>query len=339
MVLTTSGSTGQPKRVLASAASLRASAEATAERVGGHGHWLLTLPPDHVAGWQVVLRSALAGTSPTRMMGPFTVDAFVAASAQVPQVGPRLVSLVPTQVHRLLTDPAGARALATFTAVLIGGAPLPEPLRVKAEEAGVALHRTYGMSETCGGCVYNGTPLRDVQVQLAADGQVLLGGPVLAEGYLDDPTRTAERFTIDGAGQRWFRTDDVGELDQDGRLRLLGRVDDMINTGGFKVAPRPIEEALQALPGVREVLVLGVPDPEWGQRVCAVLTGEQASGLDVAAVRDLLSDTLPRHALPRQVLWLPTLPMLPSGKPDRVALRDICAGEGGTMEAHHNSGR
>lgn len=334
--LTTSGSTGRPKRVRLSASALRASATATADRVGGPGHWLLTLPTEHVAGWQVLVRSTLAGTVPVRTEGPFTVGAFTTAAARLAD-GPRLVSLVPTQLLRLLDDAEGTAALADFAAVLVGGAALPAPLLRRAASAGVRLHRTYGMTETSGGCVYDGTPLTGVRVRLD-EGRVLVGGPVLADGYPDDPELTAERFTV-AEGRRWFLTDDAGEMTEDGRLRLLGRVDDLINTGGFKVAPRTVEEALHQLPGVREVVALGVPDAEWGQRVAAVLVG--TSGADrpyeVGAVRELLRDRLPAHALPRQVVWLPRLPMLPSGKPDRVALRAVCAGGSGTMDPHRGS--
>ncbi|USQ79549.1 AMP-binding protein [Ornithinimicrobium faecis] len=346
VTLTTSGSTGQPKSVAISADALHASATATAERVGGHGHWLLTLPTDHVAGWQVVVRSALAGTVPAVLDGPFTVEAFVTAATTI-TAGPRLVSLVPTQLLRLLEHPSGRAAAADFDAVLVGGAALPATVLARAEAAGITVLRTYGMTETSGGCVYDATPLRGVQVALD-EGRVLLGGPVLATEYLGDPALTAERFSTDSTGQRWFRTDDVGELDGDGRLRLLGRADDVINTGGFKVAPRPVEEALTQLPQVREALVLGVPDAEWGQRVTAVLvahpdattpntSSSNTATPDTAAVRDLLRDQLPAHALPRQVVWLEALPLLPSGKPDRVALRTFCASEDGTMDSHPGS--
>ena len=324
-ILTTSGSTGQPKRVELSAAALQASATATAERVGGHGQWLLALPTDHVAGWQVAVRSVLAGTTPIRLDGSFTVEGFTSAAARL--TGARFVSLVPTQLLRLVEDPAGLAALASFDAVLVGGAALPTPLLARTEAAGVRVHRTYGMTETAGGCVYDGTPLTGVTVRLD-EGRVLLGGQVLASRYVDDPALTAERFTTDADDQRWFRTDDLGELD-DGTLRLLGRVDDVINTGGFKVAPRPVEEALLRLPGVRAAVVLGVPDQQWGQRVAAVLVGQDAP---LQELREALRPELAPHALPHQVLWLDRLPLLRSGKPDLAALRRNCADEGGTME-------
>lgn len=356
VVLTTSGSTGQPKSVVLSADALRASAAATAERIGGPGQWLLTLPTDHVAGWQVMVRSALAGTVPARLDGSFTVAAFTAAAATLTGRR-RYVSLVPTQVVRLAEDLAGLATLATFDAVLVGGAALPTSVRERTEAAGIRVHRTYGMTETSGGCVYDGTPLPGVGIRLD-EGRVRLSGSVLATEYAGDPHLTAERFVTDDDGRRWFVTDDVGELDVQGRLHLLGRMDDLINTGGFKVAPRPVEDALLGLPQIRDALVLGVPDAEWGERVAAVLVAQtphahtphaqhphtlggdaEARGArpGVSDIRDLVRDVLPAHALPRQVLWVEELPLLRSGKPDRAALRAMCAGESGTMDPYRGS--
>lgn len=345
VVLTTSGSTGAPKHVVLPAAAIRASAEAVAERIGGPGQWLLALPATHVGGWQVAVRSVLAGTVPTHLQGTFTPKRFLGAvDAMGP--GPRFVSLVPTQVVRLVEVPAALQALASFEAVLVGGAPLPAPLLARLTAAGAQIHRTYGMTETTGGCIYDGTALSGVTAQLD-DARVVLGGPVVADGYLGNPELTADRFSTDSQGLQWFRTDDVGEFDAAGRLRLLGRIDDVINSGGFKVAPRPVEEALLQLPGVLEAVVLGVPDAEWGQRVAAVLVGSEATSPgdarpDSRAVRLMLrnqtdSEPLPAHALPRQVLWLDRLPVLPSGKPDRVSLRHRCADVDGTMGPDHTS--
>lgn len=332
VVLTTSGSTGHPKRVALSAEALHASAAATAERLDGHGQWLLTLPTDHVAGWQVVIRSALADTVPAQLEGPFTVGTFTAAAARLTGHR-RYVSLVPTQVVRLSEDPAGLRALAGFDAVLVGGAALPTPVLTRAAAAGVQVRRTYGMTETSGGCVYDGSPLSGVRLRLE-EGRVLLSGPVLATGYVGDARLTRERFVTDAEG-RWFVTDDAGRVDDAGRLHLLGRVDDVINTGGLKVAPGLVEEALLRLPPVREAVVLGVPDSEWGERVAAVLvTAPAGTGPPpgMSDIREQLRGMLPAHALPRQVLWVPRLPVLRSGKPDRAALRAMCAGESGTMD-------
>ncbi|HEY8718122.1 AMP-binding protein, partial [Pengzhenrongella sp.] len=196
LVVATSGSTGEPRAVMLSAAALRASAAATDARLGGPAQWMLALPPDHIAGLQVLVRSILAGTDPIAAApGPFRPDAFAADAARL--TGPRqYVSLVPTQLHRLLDDAgAGLAALTRFDAVLLGGAATSPALLARARTAGLAVRTTYGMSETCGGCVYDGVPLDGVRVRLEDDGRVLLAGPMLATGYLGRPDLDAEAFT------------------------------------------------------------------------------------------------------------------------------------------------
>ncbi|WP_228255061.1 o-succinylbenzoate--CoA ligase [Ornithinimicrobium avium] len=331
VTLATSGSSGTPKRVRLPGAALRASGEATAALLGGHGRWVLALPTHHVAGLQVLARSALAGTDPVALEpgAPFTAEAFARAvdrlgtpSTSAPL---RLVSLVPTQLARLLDHAAGTRALQEIDAVLLGGAAADAGLLGRAREAGARVVTTYGMSETSGGCVYDGAPLRDVRVRVEEDGRVSLGGPVLAEGYADRPDLTAERFRTDADGTRWFRTDDRGVW-RAGRLTVLGRLDDVIVTGGHKVEPRDVETALRRLPGVSDALVVGVADPEWGHRVAALLV-PSGQPLPTDRLRRSLSPGLPRHAVPRQVVWRDSLPLLESGKPDRAAARELL-GEG-----------
>ena len=361
VVVATSGSSGTPKRVRLPAAALRASGTGTAERLGGHGQWLLTLPTHHVAGLQVLARSALAGTEPVELDPgqPFTADTFAAAVARLDTGARRYVSLVPTQLHRALAEPAGVAALRELDAVLVGGAATDATLLGRARDAGARVVTTYGMSETCGGCVYDGVPLPGVQVQVTDEGRVRLGGPVLAEGYVDDPRLTARSFVTDESG-RWFVTEDRGVC-RAGRLVVLGRVDDVIVTGGHKVEPRDVEEALRALPQVADALVVGMPDPEWGQRVAALVTsapgtpapdstapdsaahgrarpGEAASdgaarNLSAAHLLAALRRSLPAHAVPRQVEVVDAIPMLPSGKPDRTAARRLLD-PGGRMEPH-----
>ena len=277
VVVPTSGSTGEPRRVKISATALRASGEATAARLGGHGAWLLALPTTHVAGLQVVARSVLAGTEPVvlDLSAGFRGAGFAEAAERLP-AGRRLTSLVPTQVHRLLAEaragsPAGLEALAGFDAVLLGGAATPPTVRAALRDAGVQVVTTYGMSETAGGCVYDGRPLDGVRVR-TVDGRVELSGPVLADGYVDDPVATAAAFVTGDAGSRWFRTSDLGEVAADGTLTVLGRADDVVITGGVNVAPAAVEAALAGLDEVGEACVVGLPDPEWGQVVVAVVT-------------------------------------------------------------------
>lgn len=325
VVVRTSGSTGEPRAVALSATALRASASATHERLAGPGRWLLALPTHHVAGLQVLVRSVLAGTTPVVLgAGPFRAAAFVAAATGLTAETPRYTSLVPTQLVRLLEDPAATEALTSFDAVLLGGAAAAPDLLARARAAGVAVVTTYGMSETCGGCVYDGVPLAGVRAALDDDGRILLAGPVLADGYLGRPDLDAVTF-VQVDGLRHLRTTDLGRLDGD-RLTVLGRVDDVLVTGGAKVAPGPVESVLAGLPGIAEVCVVGVPDPEWGQAVVAVLvprTGVPPTTLDEAraAVADRLGAT---HA-PRHLVVTDSLPVLGPGKIDRRAAAQLAA--------------
>jgi O-succinylbenzoic acid--CoA ligase len=325
----TSGSSGRPKTVLLSASALLASAAATHDRLGGSGRWLLALPPEHVAGVQVLVRSLIAGTSPAvlDLAAGFTPEGFLEAAGRIGgrATGRRYTALVPTQLTRLLGAPGelggqAVEALRGFDAVLVGGAPTGPVLRERAVAAGLRLVTSYGMSETCGGCVYDGIPLDGVSLRQDDDGRVLLGGPMLARGYLNDPAGTAASFVTDDEGCRWFRTDDAGELDGD-RLRVLGRLDAMIITGGVNVSPGPVEVALQRLPGVAEAVVVGLPDPEWGQRVAAALVLAPGAGPPtLAQVRALVAAEVSAPAAPRQLTVLDGLPLRGPGKPDRTAI-------------------
>lgn len=330
-VIRTSGSTGTPKRTALPAAALAASAAATRERLGGDGHWLLALPLHYVAGLAVVSRAAHARlpSGPARMATldlttHFTTEAFVAATdllrASVPPGEALLTSVVPTQLTRLLEDAAGTRALLAFDTVLVGGGRTPEATLAAATAAGVNAVLTYGSAETCGGCVYDGVPLPGVSA-VAVHGRLRLGGPMVAAGYLGDPERTAEHFVTDDDGLRWYVTDDLGEV-HDGVVSVAGRVDDVINTGGVKVSAQAVQRVIEPIPGVRDALVIGVPDPEWGQRVglgWEPLPSEAEDEQDdieeaaLGAVREALG----APAVPRVVVRYPALPRLGNGKPDR----------------------
>jgi O-succinylbenzoic acid--CoA ligase len=304
-VVETSGSTGRPKRVVLSRRAMLASAEASASRVGATGRWLLALPASYVAGLNVIVRSLLAGHRPV-LLG----DSFAGSAAELGPGG--LTSLVPTQLHRLLeTD---ADALARLHTVLLGGGPIDPALRSRAEAAGVRVVATYGSAETCGGCVYDGLPLDGVGLALGADGRVRLSGPVLFDGYLDDPGLTRE-VLVDG----WFLTSDAGRIDEDGRLQVLGRLDDMVVTGGVNVPAPAVAARLRAHDAVEEVEVLGVPDEEWGSRLVAFVVGTAS----LAELRDWVAAERPRSWAPRQLVRLDRIPLLANGKPDRVRLREL----------------
>ncbi|WP_392543173.1 o-succinylbenzoate--CoA ligase [Oryzobacter telluris] len=326
VVVGTSGSTGTPKHALLTTGALRASAQGTHERLGGPGQWLLPLPAHHVAGLQVLLRSVEAGTIPVAMdlTDGFTPRAFADAAARLEPGVRHHTSLVPTQLLRLLDDPDGAEALRSLDAVLVGGAALAPHLRRRAADSGVTVVATYGMSETAGGCVYDGRPLPCTEVALDDTGRISLGGATLAHGYLGRPDLTGAAFTTDEHGTRWFRTDDVGHTDADGRLHVDGRVDDLVNTGGLKVAPRLVEEAVvEHVPGVREVVVVGTPHPQWGEAVSVLLVmrpGAVRRGPTAADLRAHLRGVLPDHALPVRVLVVDEVPLAGPGKPDRRAV-------------------
>jgi o-succinylbenzoate---CoA ligase len=332
VVVGTSGSTGTPKRALLTARALAASSRATHEHLGGPGQWLLALPAHHVAGLQVLLRSLDAGATPVAMdlTDGFAPQAFVAATAQLDPGQRHYTSLVPTQLLRLLDHPRGGPdALRAFDAVLVGGAAIPPRLRLRAERARVRVVATYGMSETAGGCVYDGRPLPCTEIAFDDEGRIHLGGATVAHGYLGRPDLTAAAFGVDEDGMRWFRTDDVGHTDENSRLHVDGRVDDLVNTGGLKVAPRLVEEAIiDHVPGVAEVVVVGSPDPEWGEAVCALVVlepGAVRAGLTAAELRAHLRGILPDHALPRRAATTSDLPLRGPGKPDRRAVAALFA--------------
>lgn len=326
LAVPTSGSTGNRKIVLLPASALLHSAAATHNRLGGPGRWLLALPLAHVAGLQVLVRSLTTGTEPVAvdLSAGFDPARFAAAAEAMTGVR-RYTALVPTQLVRILdAGDRTAAALAGFDAVLIGGAPTPPALAERARAAGVRLVTTYGATETCGGCVYDGVPLDGVDVETGgddADGErIRLGGAVVARGYLGDPEATAATFLTDRRGVRWFRTDDLGTWDGT-YLVISGRADDVIITGGVKVSPAAVEAAVRSLPGVAEAVVVGVPDAEWGQRVAVAVTpAADGPAPTLPQVRAHVTQVLEARAAPRQLRILTELPSRGPGKPDRAAI-------------------
>lgn len=319
-VISTSGSTGTPKQTMLTVNALAASAMGTAFALKAEGQWLLTLPVHYVAGFQVLVRSLFAGTRPWVMdtSAGFTPQAFTDAAAKLTD-RVRFTSLVPTQLHRLLTDPSTEtlRLLRRFDAILLGGAPAGASLRSLARSQDLRIVETYGMSETCGGCVYDGVPLDGVELR-AVEGRLRISGPVLADGYLDAPELAEEKFVFN-AGQRWYVTDDAGEVALDGSVTVHGRLDDVIITGALKVSATRVADVIQALPGVEQAMVLGVRSEEWGTAVAAAIVGD----IDAEVVRQAVHLELGAHAVPRAIVTLDAFPLLPGGKPDRRTIHTL----------------
>ena len=319
LVVETSGSTGRPKRVALSADALLANAAASESALGAPGQWVLALPTHYIAGLNVLARSLAAETEPVAVAaGHFTAGAFLDAVDRMSHPT-RFTSLVPAQLTTLLDDPRASRALAGFAAVLVGGQASPRAVLDRAADAGIRVRRSYGSSETSGGCVYDGVPIGSATVKVV-DGEVWLGGPSLAEGYLGDPELTAERF-VDEGGVRWFRTADGGELatGPDGvHLTVTGRRDDVLISGGVKVALAAVERVLRELPGFGDAIVVAVPDERWGEVPVAVVAGH--AGDDAGAGAAVVAE-LGVAARPARVIRIDRLPLLPSGKVDRLAVR------------------
>jgi O-succinylbenzoic acid--CoA ligase len=304
VILTTSGTSGEPKGVMLSREALVASATATHERLGGPGQWLLPMQPYFVGGLQVLTRSLLAGYAPVIAWEYPSLAAGAAAMTG----SRRYTAMVPTQLARYLDNELDA--LRSFDAIVIGGASMSASLKERARAAGVAAIPAYGMTETGSGCFYAGEPLAGTAARLEEE-RILISGPTLFSGYRLRPDVTAEVLR-DG----WFWTQDRGRF-VDGRLQVIGRLDDVVISGGVNVTLTAVQARLLEHSSVQDAVVLGVPDAEWGSRVVAFVVGD---GVVLEELRDFVAEVLPRTWAPRDVVPLGALPMLASGKVDRQAL-------------------
>lgn len=289
LVVTTSGTTGPPKGAMLTAAALTASASAAHDRLGGPGSWLLAVPPYHIAGLAVLVRSVIAGSVP--------VELNVSAGFDVTEL--------PNAIKRL----GSGRRYTSLDA---------------AAAAGITVVRTYGMSETSGGCVYDGVPLDGVRLRVLAGGRIAIGGATLAKGYRNPVS--PDPFAEPG----WFHTDDLGALESgdSGVLTVLGRADEAISTGGFTVLPQPVEAALGTHPAVRDCAVFGLADDRLGQRVvAAIVVGDGCPPPTLEALRAHVARTLDVTAAPRELHVVNVLPRRGIGKVDRAALVRRFAGE------------
>ncbi len=315
VVVFTSGSTGEPKGVRLTWGNLAASATASAAHLG-HGpdeRWLAVMPVCHVGGFSILTRSAREATTVLLepRFDPARVLDLLAAEAT-------LASVVPTMLARLLD--LGVPDRLRVRGILVGGAAAPPGLLARAVDAGLPALATYGMTETCSqvattlpGADPTGplAPLPGVELRIVG-GRIEVRGPMVSPGYVGEPPTGG-----------WLRTGDLGKLTPEGGLRVLGRADDVIITGGENVHPAVVEEALARLDGVGEVVVVGVPDPEWGERVAAAYTGPA----DVETVEKAARSVLAGFEIPRVWLRLAAVPLTPAGKPDRLAVRRLLSSE------------
>lgn len=326
VVVRTSGSSGVPKAVALSAESLKQSAEATHEALGGVGQWLVTLPAHLISGLQMLVRSAVSGIDSV-FAADGSVEAILEAAQELTHER-RYVSLVPVQFSRLLdlaeNDEDVAEMLTSFDGVLVGGQAVSLDLRRRAHALGVKLRRSYGMTETAGGCVYDGVEIGDTRVRIRG-GEVQLAGPHLALGYLGDEALTAEKFIVDhdrsGTPTRWYRTGDAGEL-LGGMLTVTGRLDRVIISGGVNVSLDEVERITHEFAGWESAVALPVDHPEWGQRPTLVVEiaaeGDERASFD--EVREAIHTKLGAAAAPEWANEIETLPRVAGGKPDLQAI-------------------
>ena len=317
LIIPTSGSSARPRLVELTRHAVEAAVSASlaaleADEADG---WVSCLPLAHIGGLLVVLRSLLAGS-------PLV---FRQSDDLLPPAGVRFIAVVPTLLARTLdagTDLGG------YAAIVVGGGGMEDGLARRAKAAGARCVVTYGLTQSCGGVIYDGLPLPGVSVRTSDAGEVELGGPTLMRGYRDGDaggksTPEQSDFTADG----WLRTGDAGWIDDRGRLRVRGRLDDLIVSGGEKIWPGDVEACLRGHPGVADCAVFGRHDATWGRRVvAAVVPRDPDAPPTLAELRDRVGAVLGRHRAPRELLIVGSLPRTGLGK---VRLGSLGAGPGG----------
>ena len=336
VVIATSGSMGEPRGVLIPGSALIASAKATDTRLGGPSRWVMALPAHHVAGLQVLVRAHLSGIPPIPLdsiggAGHFSAIEFAnatrAARAIADSDGAQLrTALVPTQLARIVElGPQASDALSAYDTILIGGAAAAHGLVARATSLGARIVTTYGMTETAGGCVYDGTPLSGVAVRIvdaddAGIGRIELAGPTVARGYRLRPDLTAASF-----GPGLHRTSDRGKIDKNDRLVVVGRIDDVVQVGGINVSVAAVEAAVQEHPLVAEAAVVATDDDQWGSKITAFVVANNMETISestlVGSIVERAANVLGSESRPREVVVTDSLPTLPTGKIDREALR------------------
>jgi O-succinylbenzoic acid--CoA ligase len=322
LVVATSGTGGHPKLVELSRSAITAALERSfaALHPPGDGSaleplepWVCCLSPAHIGGMLVLLRHVVSG-APVTVLDRLGLEPLDPLDPM--RSGPigAHVALVPTMLHRLVE--AGAD-LSRYGILLVGGGGLDAGLKEQAAARGGRVVSTYGLTETCGGIAYDGRLFEGIRARIATGGGIELEGPTIMEGYRHDPAATAAAFTLDG----WLRTGDVGDMQEEGRLRVEGRSDEAIRTGAETVWPQEVEVALRDHPRVKDVVVAGRPHTEWGQQVVAFVvptTSEDPPTLE--ELREHAAERIARFKSPRALVLMTEIPRTSSGKIRRRAL-------------------
>jgi O-succinylbenzoic acid--CoA ligase len=313
LILETSGSTGIPKRISISREALIASAKASSFALDADetsSQWLLALPINYIAGANVLIRSVMAGSQPVIMNTalPFTAEAFARMASQM-KAEKRFTSLVPTQLGRLAQaidqDEFLLEQMRRFDAILVGGQAVDYQLLGRLEALGIKIVTTYGLTETSGGCVYNGIPIGDTQLKLFDD-RVCIKGSLLANVETD----------ADG----FYLTQDAGFVDDFGRLAILGRIDRVINSGGIKVSLDRVEQLAARVIGVVDVAATAINDFEWGQRVGIAYVGSPEVADDIAKA---LAGDLGPAGKPIRLLRVDKIPQTSNSKNNLEAIAKL----------------
>lgn len=294
LVIATSGSTGEPKGVVHTHESITASVIAGGDRLGCSSvdHWLSCLPLAHVGGLSVLLRARhyKSELSFADSVDQLSIDAAIKRGAD-------LTSLVPTVLRKLNID--------SFRSVLVGGSALLSDMPANAIT-------TYGLTETMGGVAYNGRTLDGAEIQVNNESEIMVRGAMLFRAYRHGSNPKSE--------SGWFATGDLGQI-IDGVLAVHGRKDDLINTGGYKVWPRIVENSINQITEINECVVKGIPDETWGQVVCAwIVLQNQNQPLSLNDVRQHVRRTLPDYCAPKQIFIVDQIPRSALGK---VRLSDL----------------
>ncbi|MEY3855687.1 MAG: hypothetical protein RJA45_157 [Actinomycetota bacterium] len=299
LIVESSGSTGTPKEIELTSAALNRAAIASANRLGGHGQWLLALPITYVAGAMVLVRSLMADSQPVVLNTnvPFTAEGFNRTAGFMTGER-RYTSLVPAQLERLASElgtvPGLLQTLKRFTAILVGGQAAKAKTVESLRAQGVNIVLTYGSAETCGGVVYDGVPLDGYEVTIEADGRIKIGDTI---------------------------TNDLGEF-VDGKLVVKGRIDRVINSGGHKLSLEAVETWTQSLDRVIDAVAVATKHAEFGEAFVCFYT--QAGDLPLDTSRAALALSI--VAKSGQWKRIEKLPTLPNGKPDLQFL---------TLQANH----